>query len=472
MEALQYDRSMRVQRPPVAVPMRSDRRRPVVGPAGVVVAASVLVALLVGFLVAVDVRLAIGGAIAVAYVVLASRDLPAALVALVPLFFFDAIPVLNLAAKGGSVVVLVGALVLVRPGASHGRRSVVYAAVGLTTAWLAASMAWAIDPSETLAAIGNWVVVVMLFVAVSVVVRDERTMRLASVAFVVGGVASVTIGIAGVAGAGSDADGRLEGAMGDPNVLAAGLVAAVPLCALVGVGERGRSRAARGAGMAVLLFGIAATGSRGALVSGVVVTVAALVLVRHGRARIAVACAAAVAVTVLVVAFAFAPAARDRLTTDDGGNGRTDLWRVAVAMAGDRPLAGVGFGNFRVESPAYARRVGPLTSVDLIANRPHEAHNVYLQLLAEAGLVGLLLYATACLTALRLPIAAARRFEAEGDGASADMAIALALAAVAMLASGLFLTNPVDRRMWFLFGLGTAAADLHRRRHLSSAVTR
>jgi O-antigen ligase len=59
-------------------------------------------------------------------------------------------------------------------------------------------------------------------------------------------------------------------------------------------------------------------------------------------------------------------------------------WQAALAMAEDQPWLGVGFGNYE---PAYADYA--------LINWPYplgHAHNYYLNLLAETGIVGLLAY--------------------------------------------------------------------------------
>jgi O-antigen ligase len=60
---------------------------------------------------------------------------------------------------------------------------------------------------------------------------------------------------------------------------------------------------------------------------------------------------------------------------------RTEYWRGAWQMFLDRPLAGVGLGAFPTAYPAYGRS-------SVRNERLEQAHNDYLQLLADAGLIG------------------------------------------------------------------------------------
>ena len=57
----------------------------------------------------------------------------------------------------------------------------------------------------------------------------------------------------------------------------------------------------------------------------------------------------------------------------------------ALRMAEDRPLTGVGPGRFRIEARAYVR------NNPLVIEKP-VAHNSYLQVLAETGLLGLIAF--------------------------------------------------------------------------------
>ncbi len=70
-------------------------------------------------------------------------------------------------------------------------------------------------------------------------------------------------------------------------------------------------------------------------------------------------------------------------------NIRWAVWEATLRMAGEAPILGIGLGAFRDGFPLYRPQVVPLGKlVDY-------AHNDYLQLLAEAGVVGPLLMAWA-----------------------------------------------------------------------------
>ena len=74
------------------------------------------------------------------------------------------------------------------------------------------------------------------------------------------------------------------------------------------------------------------------------------------------------------------------------GNGRADYWRVAWAAARDEPLLGVGAGGYEAEWLRERR----------VAFQARDAHNLYLETLAELGPAGLALL----LATLALPLVA------------------------------------------------------------------
>jgi O-antigen ligase len=162
-----------------------------------------------------------------------------------------------------------------------------------------------------------------------------------------------------------------------------------------------------------------------------------------------------------VAALAISPGGIERVTAaDNGGDGRADLWLVATRMVDDHPLAGVGLGNFAARAGEWVSAPGELDNVELVAERPHEAHNTYLQLLAETGLPGLLAFLLVIGLALRAARRAERRFTALGDEHLAVQARAVLLAGIGMVAGLVFITNGDDLRLWLLLGLGPALLRL------------
>jgi O-antigen ligase len=298
-------------------------------------------------------------------------------------------------------------------------------------------------------------------------VRTERDIRLVVVAIVAGTLFSVLIGLAagglGEAGAGVETatatEGRLQGGADDPNFLASAIVPAVVLAVALAGLVRARQRPALLAAIVVLVVGLVATQSRGGALAAIAALLASLVVMRGRRGHVLAVVALVAAVALAYVAVS--PGALSRLTSaEDRGNGREDLWVVASRMADEHPVTGVGLDNFRVRSAEYVREPGSLQFVDLIAERPHEVHNTYLQLLAETGVVGAALFVAVVALALRSAGTAARRLAAAGRRELAQLARAVLVANVGLLAAGVFLSTGSRALFWILLALGPALLGL------------
>lgn len=81
--------------------------------------------------------------------------------------------------------------------------------------------------------------------------------------------------------------------------------------------------------------------------------------------------------------FGQAKAGIDTSDLPDERFSRTDLWQATSKMIKDHPIFGVGFGAFQYAFPRYDQSSGLL--------RVEQAHNDYLQLIAETGVVGAVL---------------------------------------------------------------------------------
>jgi O-antigen ligase len=98
-----------------------------------------------------------------------------------------------------------------------------------------------------------------------------------------------------------------------------------------------------------------------------------------------------------------------------------------------------------------------------VTETPHVAHNVYLQMLAETGVIGLGLFAVILIGCLRAALAAARRFEQFGETAMAGLSRAVFVGMVGMLTASFFISNANDRRLWILLAMGPIMLALAQR---------
>jgi O-antigen ligase len=419
-----------------------------------------------GAALARDLRLGLAFVAACAFLPLVALSLPLALAAWIPIAWNEYSHVAGRAPAAGLLLLLVawigtrrvrGAAVATAPSVRVARVALV-----LLLVWVTLSISWAADRADAWAEVLQWYLAAAGCLLVATVATTPARVRLVVVAFLVGALASIVVGLTGD-GLSTTANAldlatrqRFSGGAGDPNYLAAGLIAAIALAAgLLPSARDALAKLGLVATMIGLAAALAATESRGGLVAALVATVVALVLAREHRAQ--TAALGVLAVAGMTMFLLLSPATWHRMTTfDAGGAGRSDLWRVATRMASDHPLVGVGARGFAHESKNYVLRPGTLTAVDKIVDRPAVPHSIYLQQLAETGVVGLLALLAALGACLAAALSAARRFRASGDRAMAALAVATAVAIVGMLTAGIFISNATDKRLWIVLALGPA----------------
>lgn len=432
----------------------------------VATAAAAALAVACGMAFAVDVRVGAAIALAAVGVPLALVDLPLVIAAWAALTVFSRHAAFGQAATAAGLLVLGGWLA----HASANRGSIraalrphrrLLAVVALLLSWLTLSLAWTEQPGPASSRLADWYVNGAALVVLLTSVRTPRAVRLVVGAVVLAVVAAVGLALAGIdlapARAPEDAavvQGRLQGVAGDPNFMAAFIVPALVLAAALQSVVDPRARPLLVAAMVVLLAGLAATQSRGGLLAAVVALVAAFLVMRGRRA--AVLGAGALALLVIGVWISANPGVLERLQSaeQDRGSGREDLWLVAWRMSGDHPITGVGLNSFTVHSGEYVRRPGAMNYVDLVVDRPHVAHNTYLEMLAESGVVGLGLTLALAAIAVGSALRAGRRFERVGERGLAVLARGVVAADAGLLAAAVFISAQAAATVWILLALG------------------
>ena len=201
-----------------------------------------------------------------------------------------------------------------------------------------------------------------------------------------------------------------------------------------------------------------------------VAVVVASVLVAGPRWRGRAVVASAVMVLTAIVFFAaFAPAAiRDRIAQTVPGQvpdteGRSTLWEVGWRMVEAHPVRGVGLGSFQPSSIHYILEPGSLTRSDQIIDQPKVAHNIYLQALAEQGVIGLVMFCGILIIPLACGLRAARNFGRSGDTEMEIMARALVIALVGILVADFFASEQFNKLLWLLLGMGPALLAISQR---------
>jgi len=352
---------------------------------------------------------------------------------------------------------LLGRLARGRPiGVSH---PVVWCAVGLVPLVLA-STAVNLDNGYALVYAIRWLPFLLLVVALVDVLTHDVDPWVGLYALVAGAAASATGAIVSFAFLGSP---RATGPLEDPNDLAYVITAAVPIVLLaVRKAARPLASLAWGAVLALLLVGALATLSRGGIIATTLVLVWALArgLVPIRFLAAAGALLAALAVPILLLAQDVVQQALDQKTYIAASNVDTRLlrWQAAARMLADNPLLGVGPGGFRGQYIEYSG-FAELTELTPVA------HEMYLEVGAELGVVALLLFVGAIVAALVASENAVRRRRADG-AAERDPRLLAALAVqgslLAVCVSSVFLSEQYYMPLWA--GLAIAAAlDLRSR---------
>ena len=138
--------------------------------------------------------------------------------------------------------------------------------------------------------------------------------------------------------------------------------------------------------------------------------------------------------------------------------GRTEIWSAVLAQVAERPLGGYGFGAFWVKDSVPAKIVASQTG--WVAP---EAHNAWLDMLAQVGWIGTILAGACCALALVLSIARAR---GRDDGLFAPVFIVTFLA-LSLAESVLLSPNGL---IWVVFVAAFASLATPRRYRGASLI--
>jgi probable O-glycosylation ligase (exosortase A-associated) len=237
---------------------------------------------------------------------------------------------------------------------------------------------------------------------------------------------------------------------GNPNQLGTTMAVAVPLFLLLATHRPlGWRRIPLALFTLLFLATMAVTGSRASLL-GFLGGVAYLCWSSRRRAALGI-----LGVLLLGAGFVVLPDQyKTRYSTitqqeiDGSSRGRLVAWSAGMRMVMDRPVVGVGIHCF---SPAHAMSYSSGERRDWL-----EAHSLYVQVLAELGLVGGAVFFLLLREFLRLNRRAAKLLSAAGDGWQFEGIVLKALFAgfLILLISGIF-GHSLMRHTWYVYaGLG------------------
>jgi putative inorganic carbon (hco3(-)) transporter len=241
--------------------------------------------------------------------------------------------------------------------------------------------------------------------------------------------------------------------LGDNNLVAVGMAMLLPIVGALAATSTGwQKRAFQFLSIGVLYRGLS-TYSRGGFLS--IGAVGALWLWRSPhkfKTLAAVALAATLILPVLPQEF------WDRMGTitapaqerDDSQQSRLHFWQVAVAMANDRPLLGVGHAGYPRAYNQY-----DWTEGQYLTNRA--VHSAWFGVFAELGYPGLILFVTIVISSL-VTCRRVRRSAQRGEipGPLGPYAIAFEASLLAFVVGGSFVSFQYCEMLWHFFALTIA----------------
>jgi putative inorganic carbon (HCO3(-)) transporter len=255
--------------------------------------------------------------------------------------------------------------------------------------------------------------------------------------------------------------GRIEGVVGgifgDPNDLAVCFVTVLPLIywRLQARPAPNRRLLLLGA-MVLAVGGVIATQSRGGFLG--LLAVAGLIWMRSRQKLAAVVLAAALGITVVLIS---PQGAFERFSTiahyqnEENAQIRLNLWRAGLRMFADHPVLGVGAGVFPI---AYGK---DYRDPEMPYNTWWTAHNSVIEVMAELGLAGLVVWIGLIASGFSILRKARRRLSsADQDSVffeALELNSALSVSFVGFLVSSLFLSKAYDWILIILLAMITAS---------------
>lgn len=236
-----------------------------------------------------------------------------------------------------------------------------------------------------------------------------------------------------------------RGVLADPNDLAQGLIALMPLVFLARrPGETTHNVFWVWLPLSMMTYTVFLTRSRG----GVLAFLSLIFLASLGRFRaVTAAVLTGIGATTLLALGVFAGRA---LGVDASGQSRTAAWREGWMMLKGAPIWGVGFGYFGEYNDGLT------------------AHNSFVECFAEVGLVGYFLWLGTLLLCFQdLLQVRAWNSESPAQEEMSRVARALLLSLNAFLVAAFFLSRAFQMMLFLLLGLATAIAALARRREIA-----
>jgi probable O-glycosylation ligase (exosortase A-associated) len=245
---------------------------------------------------------------------------------------------------------------------------------------------------------------------------------------------------------------RIVSTREDPNNLALTLVSVIPLTvALVTIEKRRMLKAIAALTGIVVFFTVPLTLSRGGFLALIAIVV--LVVAKMKRKKFALL----ILVLMIGLSLFILPATVwERAGTvgissmEASARMRMQLLKGGLEMFSDHPFLGVGIGNFIAHSFQYSGLVPP-----------QYAHNMFLHVAAETGILGFLLFVAILYSSWRI----LRRVQSStvGDRTSLyfQLAQGLEISLLGFCVAAFFLSQHFNKMLWIIIGLTASVHRLH-----------
>ncbi len=226
---------------------------------------------------------------------------------------------------------------------------------------------------------------------------------------------------------------RYRGILQDPNELAIALSSGLALLLALWI-RSGRRFWAIMAFVGIIGVGWAVkmTGSRSGQL-GFLAACVAFLYWKYGKKLLVI-----LGPVMLPVLAVVAAGGSDRGDADESSAERYEAWRTGFDMFRGSPVWGVGYGQF---------------------NDYHflTAHNTYVLVVAELGIVGIFIFSMLLWTSMKTPITALKRFKGHPEARVAELwSVALLASMIAILSGCMFLSFAYHQILWIFLGMAGA----------------
>ncbi len=335
--------------------------------------------------------------------------------------------------------------------------------IALFVAWVWLSTLWADDagvvPGTVLRFALNFSLLPILYMAL----RTPRNAQVLIVCMIGGALLSVVMGVVDPSAAPAGPD-RLTGNGFNSNELGLFMVAAAPLAATLATTRAfsGGTRLLLAMASLSCLLALFTTGSRESLVGLLVAMLVGTMFAGPGRRALALPLAATALLCAVTYFAVLAPPGLREHVSSTTGSGREDIWRVGGRMVRANPVLGVGAGNYTISAKHYLVEPGLVRRQEFIIDNPKQAHNIYLHVLAELGVVGLGIFLAIVAALLACVVRAARLFARRGDTAMEIICRGMFPTLCGVLAASFFASQLYSKPLWILLALCPALLAIAR----------